>query len=82
MVVRLHPHAMERLLERGATEEVKTAVKTGERFPAKFGRTRFRQSFYFESTRQGNFYITKEVEVIAFAEGEDWLVITVVTRYY
>ena len=83
MVVRLHPHAMERLRERGATEEeVKMAVETGERFPAKFGRTRFRQSFHFESTWQGNFYITKEVEVIAFAEGEDWLVITVVTRYY
>ena len=83
MVVRLHPHAMERLLERGATEEeVKTTVNAGERFPTRFGRTRFRKSFHFESTWQGNFYITKEVEAVVIAEGEDWLVITIVTRYY
>jgi hypothetical protein len=83
MVIHLHPHAMERLVERGATEEeVKTTVKTGERFPARFGRTRFRKSFRFESTWQKNFYSTKEVEAIAIAEGDDWLVITVVTRYY
>ena len=83
MAVRLHPHAMEGLLDRGATEEeVKTTVNGGERFPARFGRTRFRKSFHFESTWQGNFYITKEVEAVAIAEGEDWLVITVVTRYY
>jgi hypothetical protein len=34
--VRLHPHAVERLDERGATEsEVIATIKSGETFPAK-----------------------------------------------
>jgi hypothetical protein len=48
MSVRLHPHAKERLSERGATEEeIITAIETGETFPAKFGRTGFRRNFAF-----------------------------------
>lgn len=83
MTVRLHAHAVERLLERGTTaEEVRTVVETGEQFSAKFGRSRFRKSFRFESTWQARFYRTKEVEAIAVREGEDWLVITVMTRYH
>ncbi len=46
MQVRLHPHARDRLAERGATEdEVIATVLEGERFPAKFGRTGFRRNF-------------------------------------
>jgi hypothetical protein len=83
MVVRFHPHALERLTERGTTEvEVEATVRTGEQFPAKFGRTGFRKTFRFESTWQERFYATKEVEAFAVRDGEDWLVITVVTRYY
>lgn len=83
MAVRLHPHAFERLVERGATEEeVWATVQEGESFQAKFGRTGFRKHFRFESTWQGRHYSSKEVEVYAVREGEDWLVITVVTRYY
>ena len=83
MTVRLHPHARERLSERGATEEeVRRTVESGEQFPAKFGRSGFRKSFRFESTWQGRFYDTKEVEAIAVREHEDWLVITVVTSYH
>jgi hypothetical protein len=44
--VRLHPHARDRALLRGATEEeVIETVRTGESFPAKFGRTGFRRNF-------------------------------------
>jgi len=40
MSVRLHPHALERLKERGAAEdEVILTVEQGERFPGKFKRT-------------------------------------------
>jgi hypothetical protein len=47
-MVRLHPHAKERLIERGATEnEVIATVKEGETFPAKYGRTGFRRNFSF-----------------------------------
>jgi len=82
-MVRLHPHALERLSERGVTEdEVVTTVQTGEQFLAKFGRTGFRKSFRFDTLWQGRFYATKQVEVFAVPEEADWLVITVVTRYY
>ena len=82
-MVRFHPHARERLAERGATEqEVIDAVQSGESFPAKFGRIGFRRNFQFDSLWRGKPYATKQVEVFAVQEGDDWLVITVVTRYY
>jgi hypothetical protein len=82
-MVRLHPHALERLSERGVTEdEVVATVQAGESFPAKFGRTSFRRNFRFDSIWRGRHYATKEVEAFAIHEGEDWLVLTVVTRYY
>ncbi len=64
MTVRFHPHALERMQERGATEgEVVSTVDEGERFPAKFGRAGFRRNFPFDE------------------EGE-WLVITIIVRYF
>jgi hypothetical protein len=83
MPVRLHPHAIARLAERGATEdEVVATVEGGEVFPARFGRTGFRRNFVFDSTWRGRYYGTKQVEAYAVQEGEDWLVITVITRYF
>lgn len=83
MIVRLHPHGLERLSERGATEEeVRTTVLGGESFPAKFGRTGFRRIFRFDSVWRDRHYAMKQVEAFAVREGADWLVITVVTRYY
>jgi hypothetical protein len=68
--------------ERGATgEEIKT-VEEGERFPAKFGRTGFRRNFPFGRIWRGSAYQTKQVEAYAVPEGEDWLIITVMTRYF
>jgi len=82
MNVRLHPHAQDRLAERGATEaEVVATVAEGERFPAKFGRTGFRRNFPFDAEWQGKYYSTKQVE--AYAVDEDgWLVLTVIARYF
>ena len=83
MSVRLHPHARERLEERGATQdEVSLTVETGETFPAKFGRTGFRRNFAFGQIWRGKRYATKQVEVYAVKEGEDWLAITFVTRFF
>jgi uncharacterized protein YuzE len=66
MSIRLHPHARERLNERGATEdEVIVTIETGETFPAKFGRTGFRRNFAFGERWKGKVYATKQVEVYA-----------------
>lgn len=82
-MVRLHPHAKERLNERGASEqEVISTVETGETFPAKYGRTGFRRNFSFDGTWRGKHYTTKQVEAYAVKEDNDWLVITIVTRYF
>lgn len=83
MNVRLHPHARNRLAERGATEEeVALTVRTGERFAAKFGRSGFRHNFSFAGRWRGRAYSTKQVEAYAVPESEDWLVITVVVKYF
>jgi hypothetical protein len=82
-MIKFHLHAQERLLERGATEEeVVATVEKGEAFPAKFGRTGFRRNFFFNDIWRGRHYTTKQVEAYAVQDGNDWLVITVITRYF
>ena len=82
-MVRLHPHARERMQERGATEEeIQATVAQGEQFPTRFGRTGFRRNFQFDQEWRGRHYRTKQVEVYAVQQGADWLVITVITRYF
>jgi hypothetical protein len=83
MSVHLHPHARERLLERGVTEEeVIAAVEHGERFPAKFGRVGFRRNFPFTGRWLKKSYATKQVEAYAIQEAGEWLVITVVVKFF
>jgi hypothetical protein len=82
MTIRLHSHARERLAERGATEEeVIATVEAGESFPAKFGRTGFRRNFVYNDLWRGRRYATKQVEAIA-VEDQDWLVITVIVKFF
>jgi hypothetical protein len=81
--VHVHPHARERLAERGTTEdEVRLTVETGERFPAKFGREGFRRNFAFDALWRGRAYATKQVEAYAVEEQGEWLVITVIVKYF
>ncbi len=83
MRVRLHPHAHERLPERGATEaEVVATVLRGRRFPAKLGRTGFRRTFAFGGVWRGRTYATKRVEAYAVEDDEGWLVIIVIVKYF
>lgn len=83
MSVRLHPHAQARLIERGAIEEeVIATVEGGTTFQAQFGRTGFRRNFPFNAEWQGKVYATKKVEAIAVKENEDWLVITVIVKFF
>ncbi len=82
MNVRIHPHAAERMQERGATEEeVISTIETGERFPAKFGRSGFRRNFPFDGAWRGKPYNAKQIEAFAIEEN-GWLVITVIVKYY
>jgi hypothetical protein len=71
------------MAERGATEEeVAAAIYGGESFAAKFGRQGFRRNFNKSGVWRGESYTIKQVEAIAVREGPDWLVITVIVRYY
>ena len=83
MAVKIHPHARARMPERGATEkEIVAAVEGGESFAAKFGRTTFRRNFNVEGTWRGKSYRAKQLEVVAAPEGDDWLAVTVVVKYF
>jgi hypothetical protein len=83
MNIRLHPHARERLAERGTTErEVAATIECGERFSAKFGRTGFRRNFTFAGEWLGRKYYTKQVEAYAVEEEGGWLMITVLVKYF
>ena len=83
MKITFHPHAKTRLTERGATEaEVVATVTNGEEFPAKFGRIGFRRNFSFQKQRRGQFYATKQITAFAIRDANDWLVITVIVRYF
>jgi len=84
MNIRIHPHAMARMEERGATqEEIRLTIEGGERFPAKFERAGFRRTFPFNSVWRSRKFENKQVEVFAIEEApQDWLVITVITRYF
>lgn len=54
MTIQIHPHAIDRMQERGATEdEILKTVEGGERFPAKFGRVGFRRNIPFPSVWRG-----------------------------
>ena len=83
MNVRIHPHACDRLTERGTTErEVVGTIESGETFPAKFGRAGFRRNFIFDGEWLGRKYSTKQVEAYAVPEEGGWLVITVLVKFF
>jgi len=79
----LHNHAIQRLPERGATEdEVIETVLKGEQFPAKFNRTGFRLNFTFNSIWRGKDFQNKQIEAYAVYENDTWIVITIIVKYY
>jgi hypothetical protein len=81
--MRLHAHARQRMLERGASEdEVEATIRDGERFAAKFGREGFRRNFRFDGVWREHHYAMKQVEALAVVEDGDWLVISVIVKYF
>lgn len=80
--MKLHPRAIVRMRERGASAaEVELTITAGERFPAKFGRQGFRRNFGFDGLWRARRYHIKQVEVFAAWEDDDWLVIRVLVKY-
>ena len=76
-------HAAARIAERGASPaEVEATVVAGERFPARFGRIGFRRNFAFGGDWRGKRCRTKQIEAIAVEEEGNWLVITVLVKYF
>lgn len=83
MTVIIHPHALARMSERGASEqEIIETIHIGERFPAKFGRTGFRRNFPFVGVWRNREFATKQIEAFAVEERGEWLVITVIVKYF
>jgi len=81
--MKFHAHAVIRMIERGTSaEEVAAAVSGGERFAAKFGRQGFRRNFDFGGLWRGRHYHMKQVEAFAIWEDNDWLVISVIVKYF
>ncbi|MGE0258670.1 MAG: hypothetical protein AB7H71_16310 [Alphaproteobacteria bacterium] len=81
--MRLHQHARARMHERGAAEEeIEATIREGERFPAKFGREGFRRNFRFDGIWRGRHYAMKQIEAFAIFENGDWLVISVIVKYF
>ena len=87
--MRIHPHALKRMLERGCKKaEVEYTVKHGKRSKANFDRTKFTHTFAYNRKWLGTHYDHKIVEAFAIDESgdeddvEDWLVITVIVKYF
>jgi hypothetical protein len=81
--VDIHPHARERAVERGASDdEIIATVEDGERFSAKYSRTGFRRNFPFDGIWRGKRYATKQIEAYAVEENRGWLVISLITKYF
>jgi len=79
MKIIYHPHARQRMQERGTDQkEVETAFRTGEKFKAKFGRVGFRRNFSHTKSK----YTTKQVEVYGTIEKNTFVVITVICKYF
>jgi hypothetical protein len=82
-MVKVHEHALKPCKERGATtEEVISAIESGETFPGKFGRTGFRLNLLYNSVWNGKYYATKQIEAYAVKKNEDWIVITIFVKYF
>ena len=67
--IRLTAHAVEQCVERGASEmEVREAIKSGLREPAKRGRFMFRLNFQYAARWQDKFYAIKQVAPVVVEE--------------
>jgi len=75
--IRLTRHALEQLVERGATEEeVTEAIRRGARERAKRGRFMYRLNFQYNAAWQGKYYAVKQVAPVVGEAQNEIVVIT------
>ncbi|MGB9006647.1 MAG: DUF4258 domain-containing protein [Candidatus Aminicenantales bacterium] len=83
MAIIFHPHALQRMDERGVTRaEVRRTLEIGQKCPARFGRRKYEMSFSYRDIWRSKFYEHKHLEVYCVDEEKDTLVITVVVKYF
>ncbi len=83
MKIEIHPHAAQRIRERGATAgQVRETVTKGMRSAAKFGRAKFRRVFTFGKSWNGKRYAKQQIEAFAAIIPDGWLVVTVIVKYF
>ena len=83
MKIKIHPHARQRMRERGASaSQVRETVLHGTSTPAKFERTRFRRTFAFNGIWNGRRYTRRQIDAFATRIRDGWLVITIIVRYF
>ena len=63
-------------------ETWRATVESGEPFPAKFNRVGFRRNFPYGGMWRQKVYENKQIEAYAVREGDAWVVITVIVRYF
>jgi len=82
MRIRIDPHTLERLEERGGTEEeIRDVIETGLTIPAKQGRLGKAKVFDFKKERHGIYYEQKRVEVFYLIEENVIVTVTVYVFY-
>jgi len=79
----IHPHALQRMEERGASkEEVGLTIEMGLVSPARFGRQKYGMTFSFGNYWRGELYEYKHIEAYCVIDGDDIIVVTVVVKYF
>ena len=82
MRIRIDPHTLERLEERGATEEeIQDVIETGLVIPGKHGRIGKAKIYGFNEERHGIYYEQKRVEVFYIIEENVIVTVTVYVFY-
>jgi hypothetical protein len=81
--IRFTNHAREQAQERGASEtEIRHAIASGSRQPAKHERVLCRFNFPYDKDWQGRHYRIKQVAPIIQEKPNETVVITVYTFYF
>jgi hypothetical protein len=76
-------HVKDQMVDRGTSEdEIRIAIRDGEKISAKRGREAYLKNFPFESYWKEKYYTTKQVVPIVMEETNEIVVVTVYVYYF